>query len=127
MRESDHGHDAAQEEVDLGILRESHKSAPIHQAEVGVIEHDVRTERAHGTIEALRRKALEEGIRSAVLAHAVDDVRPRSVLLEHEVNRMDVVLQIGIHADGHVCVRQHGHQPREEGILMPLVVREIDP
>ena len=48
------------------------------------------------------------------------------MFLEHEINRVDIVLQIGIHADGHIRMRQHGHQSREQGILMPLVVREID-
>ena len=49
------------------------------------------------------------------------------MLLEHEVNRIDVVLQVGVHADRDIRMRKHGHQPRKQGILMPLVVREIDP
>ena len=92
-----------------------------------MIEHDIRAECAHGAVEGLCRKTFQKSVRSTVFAHAVDNIRPRRMLFEHGVNRVDIVLQIRIHADRHIRMRQYGHQSREQGILMSLVVREIDP
>ena len=92
-----------------------------------MIEHDIRAEPTHGAVECLRSKTLEKGIRSAVFAHTVDNVRPCCMFFEHGVNRVDVVLQVGVHADRHICMREHGHQSRKQGVLMSLIVREVDP
>ena len=61
-----------------------------------------------------------------VFAHTVDDVRPRRMLFEHRIDCIDIVLQICVHADRHIRIWKNGHEAREQGILMSLVVREID-
>ena len=127
MREADHGHDSAQEQVDLGILCKRHERPPIHQTEISMVEHDIRAKCAHRPVERLRRKALEEGIRRAVLSHTIDDIRPRRILFQHRIDRIDVILQICIEADRHIRMGEHRHKPCEQCILMSLVVREVDP
>ena len=126
VREPDHRHETAQEEIDLRIRCECIECAPIHQAKIRMVEHDVRAETAHDTVEALRREPLEERVRLSARAHAIDNIRTRSVFFKHAINGIHIVLQIRIHADGHVGIGTHGHEPCEKRILMPLVVCEVD-
>ena len=126
VREPDHRHETAQEEIDLRIRCECIECAPIHQAKIRMVEHDVRAETAHDTVEALRREPLEERVRLSARAHAIDNIRTRSVFFKHAINGIHIVLQIRIHADGHVGIGTHGHEPCEECILMPLIVCEVD-
>ena len=89
-----------------------------------MVEHDIRPEGTHRTIETLRRKAFEERIRGAVFAHAVDDVCPRRMLFQHSINRVNIILKIGIHADRHIRIDSHGHESCEQRILIfqPMMV-----
>ena len=92
-----------------------------------MVEHDVRAKGAHGTVEGLCSKALEKGVRGAVLAHAIDDVCTHCVLFQHGINRIDIILQVSIHTDRYIRIGAHGHETREQRILVPFIVCEIDP
>ena len=71
-----------------------------HQAVIGVIEDDVYAENLHEFIKALCSGALEERIGLALVAHAVDDVAALHIFFDKAVDDVNVILQVGIHADG---------------------------
>ena len=106
---ADHGHDAPQEQVDLPELGQPLQRPPGHEAVVGVVEHRLRPHEIHHPIEPLGGEALEEGVLFPGGAHAVDHVAPGVVLLHHGVHRVDVVLQIRVHGDGHVAPIRRYH------------------
>ena len=123
--EADQRNDAAQEEVDLLVRGKALERASAHQPVVRVVEHDVDAEQPQELVVALGRRALEEGVLVALVAHAVDDVAALHVFLHEAVDGVDVVLQVGVHADRAVAQRHGGHQPGEQRVLVAAVVREL--
>ena len=92
-----------------------------------MVEHRLRPHEIHHPVEALGGEALEEGVLFPGGAHAVDHIAPGVVLLHHGVHRVNVVLEVGVHGDGHVAPLLRRHQPRQQGILVPPVAGEIRP
>ena len=90
-----------------------------------MIEDDVYAEKLHEFIKALCGGALEERIGLALVAHAVDDVAALHIFFDEAVDDVNVILQVGIHADGAVAQRHGGHEAGEQGVLVAAVVREL--
>ena len=90
-----------------------------------MIEDDVYAENLHEFIKALCGGALEERIGLALVAHAVDDVAALHIFFDEAVDDVNVILQVGIHADGAVAQRHGGHEAGEQGVLVAAVVREL--
>ena len=90
-----------------------------------MIEDDVYAENLHEFIKALCGGALEERIGLALVAHAVDDVAAFHIFFDEAVDDVNVILQVGIHADGAVAQRHGGHEAGEQGVLVAAVVREL--
>ena len=106
---ADHGHDAPQEQVDLLELGQPLQRPPGHEAVVGVVEHRLRPHEIHHPVEPLGGEPLEESVLLPGGAHAVNNVAPGVVLLHHGIHRVDVVLQIRVHGDGHVAPIRRYH------------------
>ena len=92
-----------------------------------MIEHRLRPHKVHEPVKGLGGKALEEGVLFPGGTHPVHDVAPGLELGHHGVHRVDVVLKVRVHGDGHITAVLGGHEPRQEGVLMPPVPGQVRP
>ena len=67
--------DATQEEVPLAILGQPPQRDRTHKPEVSAIRNDLGSEAAHNVVVAPCGKALEGGVRVAVVTYPIDDLR----------------------------------------------------
>ena len=124
---ADERHHAAQEQVHLAVFGQRVERAAAHEPVVRVVVHEFHAQQLHEAVKPLRRGALEERVRFAAAAHAVDDVAAFEEFLHELRQHGDVVLQIGVQADGAVRARAGFHEPGEQGVLMAAVVRQLQP
>ena len=115
-------HHAAQEDVDLFIVRKALQHAGADEPVVGVVEDDVGPQSVHQVVEPLGGEPLEEGVGVAAAAHTVDHLGTVQILLHHLVHGVDVVLPIAVDGDGDVAVVGFRlHQPGQHGVLVAAV------
>ena len=122
--ESQRGHEAAEEEVALGEGEQGLERAAAHQAEVGVVEDQLRPHGAQQPVEGSRRGALEGGVCGAGAARAVHDVAPLPVEARHAGDGLDVVLQVSVDGDHGVGPVHRPFQAGPEGSLVAAIVGE---
>ena len=91
-----------------------------------MVEHDIYAQCLHDLIEALGGKALEEGIRIALAAHAVHDIVALVIVIDHLIHRVDIVLKVCVHGDDHVRVIDRSQQTRQQRVLMAAVAGKVD-
>ncbi len=84
----------------------------------------LRAQRADDPVKRLRRSPLEEAVGPAVIPDPVNDLRATSVRLNHFRDDLNVILEIGVHAQQNIPVA--GIQARQQGILMPAIARQLD-
>ena len=118
---SDLGHNAPQKKIHFRKLCQALHGTAAHQPVIGMIEDDIHPQRLHDLVKSLGRKALEEGIRIPLAAHAVNDVVSLVIGIHHRINGVDIILQVRIHGDHHIRVADCGEHPRQQSILMPPV------
>ena len=82
-----------QELIDLG---ERVERAAAHQAVIGVVFHNFDAHPAQKPVVSDRRRPLEDRICFAGRTHAINDVAACLVLRDEPVDRVHVVLQIGV-------------------------------
>ena len=68
-----------------------------HQAVVRVVVNNLGPHGVQQLVETFCRKALEEGIRIALAAHAVHDVVALVIVIDHLIYRVDIVLKVCVH------------------------------
>ena len=117
-------HHAAQEQVDLAELRQRVEGAGAQEAVVGVVVDALHAHRGEQAVEGLRREALEERVRLAARADAVDDVAAVEVGVDHGLHRRDVVLAVAVDRDGGVAMSARLHEAAEQGVLVAAVAGE---
>ena len=94
---------AAQEDVDLPVVRKAFQHPGADEPVVCVVEDDVGPQRVHQVVEALGGEPLEEGVGVPAAAHAVHHLRAVQILLHHLVHGVDVVLPVAVDGDGDVA------------------------
>lgn len=87
---------------------------------------DLRAHHREELIEALRGEALEEGVRLAAGAHAVDDLAAVEVSVDHRVHRVYVVLPVAVNGDRDIAFVLRLHEPGKNGVLVPAVAALAD-
>ena len=92
-----------------------------------MVEHRLRPQPVHQAVERLGGGALEKGVGLSGGAHAVHDIRPRQVLVHHGAGGVHVVLKVGVHGYGHVRPAPGGHEPGQQGVLVPPVAGQVQP
>ena len=122
--EANERHHAAQEQVDLAELGERVEGAGAQEAVVGVVVDAFHAHRGEQAVEGLRGEALEERVRLAARADAVDDVAAVEVGVDHGLHRGDVVLAVAVDRDGGVAAAARLHEAAEQGVLVAAVARQ---
>ena len=120
-----HGHDPAQEQVDLSELLKPLDGALRHKAVVGVVEHHIHAQRLHYLVKALGGGTLEKAVLVPARTHSVDHVVALIVIVKHLVHGAYVVLQVGVHRNYHVGALCGGVHARKQRALMPAVARKF--
>ena len=90
-----------------------------------MVEHRLRPQPVHQAVERLGGGALEKGVGLSGGAHAVHDIRPRQVLVHHGAGGVHVVLKVGVHGYGHVRPAPGGHEPGQQGVLVPFALEGV--
>ena len=100
--------------------------AAAHQSEVGMVEHALHAHRLLHLVESLCREALHQGVSLTRHLHAIHDVVARVALVDHLLQRSQVVLQVSI--DGHHGIGPFpcGHHAGHDGVLMTYVTAQVD-
>ena len=93
---ADQRHNAAQKQVDLVVLGERVERAAAHQAVIGVVFHNFHAHPTQKPVVSDRRRPLENRVRFAGRTHAVNDVAACLVLRDEPVDRVHIILQIGV-------------------------------
>ena len=103
------------------VVRERFERGGVHETVVGVVVNEIGAEELHKAVVRAGGRALEERIGGARGAHAADDAAALFVFFDHFIHRVDVVLQIGVDADGDVAPGARPHEPRGERVLVAAV------
>ena len=124
--EADERYQSAQEEIDLLEVCKLLEDARAYKAVVGVVIDDLRAHHREELIEALRGKALEEGVRLAAGTHTVDYLAAVEVSVDHRVHRVYVVLPVTVNGDRDIALVLRLHKSGKDGILVPAVAALAD-
>ena len=89
-----------------------------------MVVHRLRAQSGDQLVESLCSKSFERRIGCSSPAHTVDNLRPGEILLNHFLNRVDVVLQISVNADQRIAIRCE--QAGDKRILVAAVSRKLD-
>ena len=126
-RETHQRDQAPQEDIHFPKFGKMLQDAGGDQAVVRVVEDNFGPECLHQPVEALRGRALEEGILIPPGADAVDDFRAFQVFLHHPVHRVDVVLAVAVDGDRDIAAVLCLHQAGQHRVLMAQVPALADP
>ena len=122
-------HHAAQEDVDLFIVRKALQHTGADEPVVGVVEDDVGPQGVHQVIESLGSKALEKCVCVPAAPHAVYHLGTLQILAHHFIHGVDVVLAVAVDGDGDIAAAavQGFHQTGQHGVLVAAVPALRDP
>ena len=97
-----------------------------HETVIGVIGYRLGTHPLEHLVEGFGGGALEPCVLLACGTHSVDNLVAVAESVDELVDRVHIVLQVGVHGDGGVtAVGARGHEPGEERVLMATVVGEL--
>ena len=107
--EPDHGYDAAQEKIHFFILRQGVQRPAAHQPVISMIICQIHTHFSHKSIEKQRGIPLEKRISLTGAADAVNHLGSLFIFLHKPINRINIILKIGIHGNDSIGFLLCGH------------------
>jgi len=117
---------AAEEEVDLAEASEVGQGGVGHEPEVGVVLYDRHDHAGHQPVEEEGRAPFEPAVGTARSPHAEDEFPAVEVLVDHIGDDADVVLEVGIDADGCIAPAGDMFQAAEQRILVSVIPTQAD-
>ena len=89
-----------------------------------MIFHEIHAHPPHPGVEQIRRELFQHGIGDPGFLHAKHDLGSVSELVHHAGKRGQIILKVGVDADGCITLSGHVLQAREQGILMAHVASD---
>ena len=97
------GHDATQEQVDFVVFAERVERLAAHETVIGVVGYRLGTHPLEHLVEGFGGGALEPCVLLACGTHSVDNLVAVAESVDELVDRVHIVLQVGVHGDGGVA------------------------